>query len=302
MEHRRVTTRFFRLFTLLVVALMVAAGCGDDSDSAEDSAASVSDDAGVIVCDPSRPYDPGEYAGVNSTTDYDQPYWTVVPDTYTGVEAMPLLLLLPGGQGDHDAALAAWGPFVAEGDAIVAIPELPFDYGRNVGVIRALIDDVANEYCVDPARVYALGSSSSGPFSGLLMSEASDSIAAAAIGIGRFVPGDEPVQPVPILGWTGDTDRSATVFSIEAWAGVNGCDPEPTVTDLGAGISHTRFEGCDAPVELYEFGGMGHQVPMRDCLTDTTVAIAAGICAEYEQFDLLETAAAFFEANPLRSD
>lgn len=67
----------------------------------------------------------------------------------------------------------------------------------------------------------------------------------------------------------------------------------PTVSDLGSEISWHRYEGCDAPVEFYDFVGMGHTVPLHDCGGEFL------FCSEYEEFDFWETATEFFDNNPL---
>jgi poly(3-hydroxybutyrate) depolymerase len=297
------------VLVIVALALTSVTGCGGDDRTADTklptseqsipTSAGTSDDGDPQVatsgeCDPARPAEAGDYPGTNRADDVEQAYWVVVPPSYDGVKPADLYLLLPGGSGNADVALAGWGPSLGGLDALVLIADLRESGTRNVEVLRALIDEVAAEYCVDATGVYVIGSSTSAAIAGRLMFAAPDLIAAAAVGVGDFRPeGMEPTAPVPLLVWTGDVDRWGAAPAAEEWAVHNGCDSEPTVRDLGSGISWHHYEGCDATVEFYDFVGMGHMVPLHDCHGD------AVFCSEYEEFDFWETASEFFDDNPL---
>jgi poly(3-hydroxybutyrate) depolymerase len=287
-QHRTVAT----IVASLLLPAAVSLGCGD-VDSTDDA---VGDEPALSgTCEPTRPFDAGEYDRVNVSGDVEQPYWVIVPDAYSGDEPLPLMLLLPGGDGDRDKALAGFAPVLDDDLGIVVVADLTSPDQSSVEVIDSLIDQVATEFCVDESHVDLFGSSASARFSAEIISARPDRVAAAAIGLQSFPP-DDAGAPVPILAWTGNSDRSSTVRSVEAWAEVNGCDGEPMVTDLGSGISHVSYTGCEEPLELYDIDGMGHQIPVHDC--SGMDPAYAGFCAEFDQFDLFEEAAAFFAANP----
>ncbi len=282
------------LLWLMIAASVVLVGCGDDDHDAAETSPPPGE---VLGCDPARPFDAGEYDRLNVLGELEQPYWVVVPESYTGTEALPLLVILPGGTGDRDAALTAFRPGLGDRHGVVAIPRLRYDRTRSVAMFESLLDNVSTEFCVDPSLIGVMGSSSSALTTGEVASASSHRVATVVVGLGRFSP-KEGASPVPILAWTGDDDRSTTRSSVELWAEVNGCDPEPVVTDLGSGISHVHYEGCDAPLELYDIDGMGHQIPSHDC--SPMDPLYAQYCADYEEFDLLDAAADFITANPLR--
>ncbi len=257
------------------------AACGDDSQTGSSAS-----------CDPALPAASGDVELVNSANGLEQPYWLVVPERYNGVDALALWLLLPGGLGDHQAAYAGWASSLHRAEAVVAVPNLQ-GASREVDVVVALIDDIASAYCVDRARVYAIGSSGSSRFTGALMERGSDHIAAFAVGLGGFGSTSETTPAVPFWSWTGNTDRKSTEPAALLWASRNGCDAEPTVVELGDGIHHWQFAGCDAPAEYYFLDGMGHQVPGHECPESSVY------CAQYDDFDFIDEVRGFFEANPL---
>lgn len=292
---------------LVALTLVGVVSCGDDDDAADSTTAtteqatpaSAGTSDGPLVgaapiqeCEPARPFEAGDHPGSNVVGEIEQNYWVVVPPSYDGVNPVAVYLLLPGGAGSAEPALAGWGPSLAGLDALVVVPDV-FGLRRDVDVSRALVDKVASEYCVAPTQVYAVASSSSAGQAGRLMAHAPDVIAASAIGLGSFgAIGLEPTSPVPVLAWTGDPDRQRTTEGVEVWVGHNGCAREPTVSDLGSEISWSHYEGCDAAVEFYDFVGMGHRVPVHDCHGQF------GYCAEYAEFDFWEVVSEFFAENP----
>lgn len=270
-------------FWLIVILALFAVACGGDEEAGTDGS----------TCDPAKAAEPGNYERSHQLGDLEQHYWVVVPSSYDGTAATPLYVLMPGGAGLAEPALVAWGPSLVGLDALVVFPDLAGAGRDDVATIRALVDDVADGYCIDRTRVYATGGSSSAGATARLMANASDVFAAFAVGIGSFgADGRDPVGPVPLLAWAGTTDFVSVERSVAQWAAVNNCDA-PVVTDLGSDVAHHHYQGCDAPLEYYYFKGMGHQVPSHEC------GEIGGYCAEYQEFDFWADAGAFFAANPL---
>lgn len=278
----------------VIVALAAACllpACGGGESAEVDDAV----DTGVAACSPSQSAEPGSEEQHHTLDGVEQPYVVAVPETYDASTPVSVYIVVPGGSGSAQSAAAGWGPTLDGVDALVVFADVGTPDRKTVPMLRALIDDVADKYCVDRDRVFATGSSASAGFTGRLMAEASDVIAAFAVGIGRFgTVGLEPTGPVPLIAWSGDPDRGVVEGSVEEWADANGCEIQPTVSDLGSGVVHHHYEGCGAPVEYYFFGGMGHQVPDHDCSADRS-----GFCAEYEEFDFWVDVGSFFEAHPL---
>ena len=287
--------RLLRSLPVLALSLMSVAGCGidDTGDSTPVTDTATEDDASH--CDSLESIEPGQYQQSHTHEGVEQAYWVVVPDGYSTRSAADLYIVVPGGAGSAQVAMTGWRPGLIGLEALVVFPQVARAETKTVPMIRALIDDVANQYCVDGSRVYATGSSSAAGFTARLMAEASDVIAAFAPGIGKFgTVGLEPIGPVPFIAWSGDSDRAQVEDSVSEWTESNGCETVPVVSDLGSGVAHHHYEGCDAPSEYYFFEGMGHQIPVHDCS-----GVSPQYCAEYEEFDFWTDVGSFFDANPL---
>ena len=222
---------------------------------------------------------------------FDVPYFVAVAEGYDGATRSQLQILLPGATGKAEPAALGWGPALLEQDAVVAILDIN-GRGRNVEVVQGLIEALVEDYCVDPQSVGVIGSSSSASFAATAAEASEEHVAAAVVGIGWFPPPDDAERPLPLLAWTGGVDKDMVDPSVEAWAEVNGCDAEPTVTTTGDDLTTFIYENCDAPVEYHVVDGMGHQVPSHQCFGSV-------YCHETQSLDLLEAAAEFFAANPL---
>ena len=146
----------------------------------------------------------------------------------------------------------------------------------DVGLTAAIIDAVAAEMCLDPARVYSTGFSNGGFLSHRLACELSDRIAAIApvagvMGIEECNPG----RPVPVLHFHGTADALVPIDgggvsgfpsvaeTVDDWAERDGCSGEPQVS-FDEGDAHCeRRDACDqgAAVELCVIDGGGHTWP-----------------------------------------
>jgi len=287
--------RTLRAFTLLALALTSVTSCSDDDTAGSRPATETATPVDTDHCDSVPSIEPGQYEQTHTHDGVEQMYGVVVPESYDPGTATDLYIVVPGGSGSAQAALMGWAPSLVGLDALVVFPSVASADTQTVPMIRAMIDDIADQYCVDTSRVYATGSSATAGLTARLMADASDVIAAFAPGIGSFsTTGLDPIGPVPFIAWSGDPDRGQVESSVAEWADSNGCESDPIVSDLGSGVAHHHYEGCDAPSEYYYFEGMGHQVPNHDCSE-----VGAQFCAEYEEFDFWDDVGGFFDANPL---
>lgn len=160
----------------------------------------------------------------------------------------------------------------------------------------AVLDAVATDLCVDLARVYATGLSNGAMFTSALLCERAEVLAAAApvAGFTDFASCD-PSRPVPIVTFHGtddpillfnggvdlsaipgseaaegstttrppaDLDGEGYPANVAAFAARNGCDPEPTDTEVADEVTYRVYdcpEGAD--VEFYIVVGGGHSWP-----------------------------------------
>jgi polyhydroxybutyrate depolymerase len=159
-----------------------------------------------------------------------------------------------------------------------------------------LIDQIGADYCVDLDHIHVLGGSWSAGLAAKLMCRMPETFASFAESVGTFgmLGSCEPI-PKALVAMTGDSDRTAMTESVETWAAINNCDPDPTAEDLGSGITRYTYQGCDEDVVLYDFEGMGHQLPATEC-----TGPVGSSCAEYEDFDAFDTWEEFFAEHPLR--
>lgn len=267
-------------FALFVCLLMVV-GC----TSTEQAAGSAGCGSALAA--------PGEYQGLNVVGEAEQPYWVVVPESYTEGAPAPLYLHLASGSGDHDFFLEGWRPHLDDLDGLMAMVNTAGGWQNDV--YEALIDQIGNDYCIDPLRVHVMGTSSSFYEAERLACEAPDRIASfvAALGGGAY-PACTPDRPVPLLTFTGDPDRWGAEALLDTWVELNGCDPTPAVEDLGSGVYRKTYQNCEADILFYDIEGMGHAWPMHEAKGP-----GAGFVAEYDEVDYLEEAFRFFAEHPM---
>ena len=144
----------------------------------------------------------------------------------------------------------------------------------DVGFTAAMIDAIAEEMCLDSARVYSTGFSNGGFLSHRLACELSDRIAAIAPVAGVMgIDECNPTRAVPVAHFHGTLDGlvpigGSAVFpsveeTIDDWAERNGCSGEPQVS-FDEGDAHCeRWDACDegSAVELCIIDGGGHTWP-----------------------------------------
>ena len=130
---------------------------------------------------------------------------------------------------------------------------------RDVDFVRALLDALQAERCVDPKRVYATGMSNGGFFASLLGCMLSDRIAAVApvagaIGLRECVP-ERPPRVLMIYGSADGVVRSELVHGArDWWARTLGCGPARADGDC------QRYEGCKTEL-VYCEGTHAHRWP-----------------------------------------
>ena len=144
----------------------------------------------------------------------------------------------------------------------------------DVGFTAAILDDLATIINIDKKRVFATGMSNGGMMSHRLAAELSDRIAAVAPVAGTLaVSNIKPTRPVPVMHFHGKSDAivpyagpkgrvPATMQfigvdeTIATWVKVNGCPPEPKVTQ----IPDKAGDGMPGTVKAYGPGKDGAEV------------------------------------------
>jgi polyhydroxybutyrate depolymerase len=166
-------------------------------------------------------------------------------------------------------ALARWEGFIAvhpdghEGVRLLGTTGRGWDLlpeeGRDAGFVRALLDTLERERCVDRRRVFATGMSNGGFFTSLLGCVLSDRLAAVAPVAGAMdLRACAPARPVALLLIHGRADRVVRAELARGardwWARANGCGPATRQDGC------ERYGGCAADV-VYCEGPQAHRWP-----------------------------------------
>lgn len=179
----------------------------------------------------------------------------------------------------------------------------------DVAFISALLDELAQTLCVDPARVYMTGLSNGGGMSHRLACDLAERVAAIGAVAGAYpLPGRDgcnPARPVPVIAFHGTADPIVPYEGSRytppvadwaaGWAARNGCDPAPAGLPASGAVTGVRYGGCDAGAEviLYTVAGGGHTWPGGPALPAfITGSTSADIDASRAMW-------AFFQAHPL---
>ena len=249
--------------------------------------------------------EPGVYDGINELSidagDVVQPYRVVVPEGYAERAPVPLILFPAAAGGGLDSAFGWWSPYLDPAESIFVVAAQN-RFGHSLtATLTALLDRLEAEYCIDPQRVHAMGSSSSGQTVKILACDASDRIASVFVGMStfsQFFCATTPERLVPLMSLTGDADRSNVSESVEALAVVHECNGDPVIEDLGLGVTRTAHQGCKADLVLYDVEGAGHGFIHTECLGGDTESF----CYANDVFDQLREMESFFAAHPLPAE
>jgi polyhydroxybutyrate depolymerase len=261
-------------------------------------------------------------AGTTGAVDLaDRPFRLHVPTTYDGTPAALVVALHGwGGDGDRVAAQLGLASASEERGFLLALPEGTSDSeGRrfwnatdaccNVdhrdvddsAYLSRVIDEVSEQYAVDPARVYAVGVSNGGFMAHRLACDHADQLAAVVSFAGAQASDPAacaPTQGVSVLEIHGTADQTirfaggsiisgATYPSAEQtvgeWVALDHCDgsEEPSApldadpTLAGAETTRTSWTThCDdgSEVALWTVEGRDHSPPAGDGFSDAVVA------------------------------
>lgn len=223
-------------------------------------------------------------------------YRLFVPTTLDRSHPVPLLIALHGGGNSVDSFVETtqFDEAAAVGNFVVAYPEatgLAWNAGRCCGsapkrgvddmsFLSQLVDELAAEHPIDPARVFMAGISNGAMMAYRFACERADQVRAIASVAGSVMVEEcDPGRPVSVLELRGSEDplvpfegglpnlpdlegilpyRSATEVA-EEWADLDGCSAPP-VTSAGGAVTTTAWEGCQeaTAVRLVRVEGGGH--------------------------------------------
>lgn len=146
----------------------------------------------------------------------------------------------------------------------------------DVAYLAQIVDSLAEDGCIDPARVYVTGLSGGGRMASWLGCVASDRYAAIApvVGLRAGNPKADnpqepdpatctPSRPMPVIAFAGDKDTvnpiqgggagywQYTMHAAEQrWAALNGCQAAPTTQWVESGVYEERYSGCRGEADV----------------------------------------------------
>ncbi|MEM6646140.1 MAG: PHB depolymerase family esterase [Bacteroidota bacterium] len=213
-----------RLLPLFLALLVISAGCSNDEAPLTNGPA---DDVQV-----------GEVRASLEHGGQAREYILYAPASYTGEEAMPLVLNFHGytsnaqdqmGYGDFRPIADTAGFIVVHPQGTLLEGNTHWNVGGwtlasttdDVAFTSALIDAIADDYAIDRDRVYSTGMSNGGYMSFLLACQLSDQIAAVASVTGSMTPqtmaGCTPQHPMPVMQIHGTQDSVVPYAGSAAW-------------------------------------------------------------------------------------
>ncbi|MCH7837785.1 MAG: hypothetical protein IIC26_04685, partial [Chloroflexi bacterium] len=192
--------------------------------------------AGGDTCDPARTHEVGDFPVTLDSGGLTREYALHIPPSYTGAEAVPLVLNFHGLGGNAEQQ-ASYSGLLAKADAegfIVVMPQglsnesLPLNHWNillaspdtgeadDVAFTSDMLDELEAELCIDAARIYATGMSNGAQMSVRAGCSLSDRIAAIAPVAGVYFPllavevpapaGCVVTRPVSVIAFHGTAD------------------------------------------------------------------------------------------------
>jgi polyhydroxybutyrate depolymerase len=275
--------------------------------------------AGAVAATTTAPCSRPSVGGMRTIPLEDQgrsrPFSLYVPPSYDGHTRIPVVLNLhgSGGSGEQQMAYSQLGPAAAAaGFAVVApdgavkisatgfswnVPGVPLTTGPvpagtpdDERYLLAVLDQVANTLCTDPARVFAAGFSGGARMTSQLACDHATRIAAIAPvsglrgGVpqqlaGTWIPNAgtcRPARPVPVVTFHGTADGTnpfagnddprwgySTDIAVNQWARLDHCAAEVQATVITDRTMRLRSSGCrnGVTVTLYRTTGGAHSWP-----------------------------------------
>ncbi len=230
----------------------------------------------------------------------------ILPDRRLSGDPAPAILALHGGGGTprrvrrytgFSLSERGWVEIYPEGldnqwnDGRVGADDRPLRDADDVGFLKALVNRLASDGLVDPARVYLTGASNGGMMTMRMACDAPDLVAGASVVIASWPVGlvcasDKPI-PVMLLHGTDDElirydggrvvarrgkDRGAVLSggeTLRIWAMRNRCaeSRKSTLPDLDPNdktrVYQRVYIDCTAPLTHFIVEGGGHTWPGR---------------------------------------
>jgi len=239
---------------------------------------------------------PGDSTNTIDVDGTERTYFVHVPPSYDGTTRTPVVFDFHGlgGNGQMWRTASRWAQY-ADTAGYIAVYPSGIENGWNAGIccndettdvafVRAMIDTLDNDGCIDTKRVYATGCSNGGGMSFRLACEAADVIAAVA-----------PVDFDCVLGSScGDCNPSRPITEIQFRATNDSLvDYEGNGAFMGAENNLAKWgelNVCDGSPEAVPDNGKCQQFPMCSDGVETILCTEEGgsHCGNYSSLMIPE--------------
>ena len=217
-------------------------------------------DVGAPVTCPATALQPGDTTHTVQVGADSRSYVLHVPPAYDGTRPVPLVVDFHGigGTGSDERATSPYPPVVDPEGVVMAFPDgLPGPIGTgwdvgpccvgnvdDVAFARALVAQIEQTACIDPARVYAVGVLTGGGMAHYLGCHAADVFAAVAPAafdlLAENVNDCNPPRPITVISFRGTADSR-----VPYGGGASSLVPNMPVTFLGAQATFAAWARID---------------------------------------------------------
>ncbi len=220
--------------------------------------------------------------------------WLLFPESYDGNEPLPVLFGFHGcgmgnrGDGSRTEYSDLTNGSAFEDEYVRAIPLSSdaggcWNYNTDITRVKALYDELANDYCIDTSRVFATGHSSGAQFIVQLLigSHTADAEhfnfkGVAPVAASAYGPIATPTPVMYIQNVFDQVRMSNGKDAVDTFVAGNSCDSTSTeLTVQGAGCNSSgtsvdpgciKYDGCDVPTVWCShndpaYSNTGHGVP-----------------------------------------
>lgn len=183
------------------------------------------------------------------------------------------LIALPGATGEtwrvartqeENEAQVPW----LSGFGADSFSAIGWEYGdEDARVIMAVLDAVVGEFAVDESRVYSMGVQNGSLMAARMVCDQADRFAALATMTNGLMMTDPcPAnRAIPVIGTGGKENPRQREGLMEQgarlWAEHNGCEPEPSGSQIVEDVTELRWNGCEAnaSVVIHQIAGVSYE-------------------------------------------
>lgn len=260
-----------------------------------------------------HPVQPGRHAFSVQSTDAVRSGVYFIPSSYAGIRSVPVVFDFHGSHSHPDGQLnrSSWDKVAErEGFVVVALQgSLPGAYAGTyawnvplvttqengldeIAFIRSAIEEIGDELCIDPARIYASGYSGGGRMLSQYICSGNSDFAAAGFvhslragapvkANGQWKPDAAtcvPARPMPIIAFAGERDGANPYAgggkpywqygfktAVQRWSEMDGCTGD-AVTETAGDVTRRLYDTCKAGARIatYVYANGNHAWPKAD--------------------------------------